>query len=166
MVLLPVNKDSTTNDYQMEINVATSSTEHGNNNGLIIESTTNTITPDLKIKYQKSDGSKTVINSIGTYSETNTDSRYREYVGYQFGNQIIAIEGPEFQNNDIGKQIYFNQGETTANITGLGKIILPADNNNISNSSNTLVAGGLYTGNTSIIIKVEIDSTNGSVDGF
>ena len=161
-----VNKDSTTNDYQMEINVATSSTEHGNNNGLIIESTTNTITPDLKIKYQKSDGSKTVINSIGTYSETNTDSRYREYVGYQFGNQIIAIEGPEFQNNDIGKQIYFNQGETTANITGLGKIILPADNNNISNSSNTLVAGGLYTGNTSIIIKVEIDSTNGSVDTF
>ena len=161
-----INKNTTDNDYQMEVNVATSSTKFGNLNGILVNSSNPSITPDLKVKYQNTGGSKTVVNSLGVYSETNTDARYREYVGYQFGNQIITIDGPEFQNNDIGKQIYFNQGNTTTNITGLGTIIIPADNTNVKNTANTLTVGGNYTGASSIIIKVEIDSTNGSVDTF
>ena len=78
-----INKNSTDNDYQTEVNVATPSTKYGNINGLIVNSSNASITPDLKVKYQNSAGSKTVINSLGVYSETNTDAKYRDYVGYQ-----------------------------------------------------------------------------------
>lgn len=144
-----------TDEFQMELLASTGSNIDNGRNGMLIRSTSASVAPEYRVKYTNSAGSSTVINTMGVYSENSTVAKYREYYGYQYGNQLIVVDGPDWEDNDIGKRVVFSQDSRVSNITALGTIITPASNI-YSNSSMTV--GGVYTGINTLIFKVEVDS--------
>lgn len=158
-----INKDSSTEDYQVEIYVNQASNTVPETNGLLINSNTSTVSAELRTKYIEQDGSKAVINTFGSYSSNSSYAKYREYIGFQYGNQIIPVEGPIFSLNDIGRKLSFQQDLRTTTITNLGTIILPVDS---TYAPNTLTVGGIYTGFTNSTVKIEIDGITGSSNTF
>lgn len=164
---LIINSDTNPDGFQLEVHTGTTATTANGRNGVLVNSTNSNINPEFRGKYTNSDGSRVVYNTLGVFSEASENAKYRTYTGFQYGNQLITLEGPNFGNNDIGKNIKFLQDDRTTLITNLGTIILPADN---TYASSELIVGGIYLGNLNIIIKVEIDTTSnsnpGSVDTF
>ena len=152
-----INGDTTTFGYQLEINVENPSTQNTEKNGISVNNLGHTdVSPEIRTVYQNSDTSGRVINSIGVYSPDDSSNKYREYTGYQYGNQIITITGEDFTNNDIGRTITFENDNRTSEITNLGTIIIPADNTYAS-SGITITAGGVYTGETNKVFMVKVD---------
>lgn len=162
-----INSDTNTDGYQLEVHTGLTATSVEDRNGILINSTSSAINPEIRTKYTNSDNSRVVNNTLGVYSETSKNAKYRTYTGYQYGNQLITLEGPNFGNNDIGKNIKFLQDNRITTITNLGTIILPADN---TYANSNLIVGGVYTGEINIIIKVCIDTLSsnngGGVDTF
>lgn len=162
-----INSDTNPDGFQFEVHTGTTSTTSEGINGVLVNSTNSNINPEIRCKYTNSDASKVVYNTLGVFSETSKNAKYRTYTGFQYGNQLVTLEGPNFGNNDIGKNIKFLQDDRTTLITNLGTIILPTDN---TYASSELIVGGIYTGTHNIIIKIDIDtlstSNPGSVDTF
>ena len=162
-----VNSDTNPDGFQFEVHTGTTATTASGRNGVLVNSTNSNINPEYRVKYTNSDASRVVYNTLGVFSEASENAKYRTYTGFQYGNQLVTLEGPNFGNNDIGKNIKFLQDDRTTEITNLGTIILPADS---TYASSELIVGGIYTGTQNIIIKIEIDtlstSNPGSVDTF
>ena len=162
-----LNSDTNPDGFQFEVHTGATATTASGRNGVLVNSTNSNINPEFRGKYTNSDGSRVVYNTLGVFSEESENAKYRTYTGFQYGNQLVTLEGPNFVNNDIGKNIKFLQDDRTTLITNLGTIILPADN---TYASSELIVGGVYTGTQNIIIKIEIDtlstSNPGSVDTF
>lgn len=152
-----VNEEVSLDDYQLEVFVSSASNTVPETNGVEIISENMNISPELRVKGSDPDGGNRVINTFGVYSSNSSFAKYRDYIGFQYGTQIIPVEGPEFVYNDIGKKIYFQQDSRTTTIIDLGAIILPVDS---TYAPDTLTAGGTYTGLNSIVIKIEIDGTS------
>lgn len=153
-----INNDSSTYGYKTEIIIDDESNSFPQKNGFgIINNGYANVSPELRTIYTNSDGSNRTINTMGIYSPNDKNAKYREYTGYQYGNQIISIHGEKFDNNDIGRTIIFNDDNRQTKIINLGKIILPADNT-FSTSGIILTAGGIYTGVDDKIYIVKIDS--------
>ena len=157
-----VNEEVSLDDYQLEVLVSSASNTVPETNGIEIISKNIDVSGELRVKCTDPDGGHRVVNTFGTYSSNSSFARYRDYIGFQYGTQIIPVEGPEFVYNDIGKKIFFQQDNRTTTITDLGTIILPVDS---TYAPNTLTAGGTYTGLSSIVIKIEIDGTQASSGG-
>ena len=154
-----VNGDTTTYGYQFEVNVENVSTDDTNKNGISINNIGhNDISPEIRTVYTNTAGSNKTINSLGIYSDNDPGNQYRTYTGYQYGNQIITISGNEFNANDIGRTITFEDDNRSSLITNLGKIILPTDNT-FASSTVTITAGGVYTGTTDKIYMIKNDTT-------
>lgn len=154
-----VNRDVTDTDtYQFQVRVDDSSSNPGHN-GILLTSTSSNITPEFRVKYTSNTGSSngtTAINTFGVYSEDNPASIYRKYTGYQFGNQLITVAGPEFEYTDIGRKVVFQGTGGNASILDIGTIILPADN---TYGSCNVTVGGVYPpGSESRIIVLGVDS--------
>lgn len=142
-------------EFQVELLASTGSNVDSGRNGMLIRSTDSSIAPEYRVKYTNSSGSSTVINTMGVYSENSTVAKYRSYYGYQYGNQLVVIDGPDWEDNDVGKRVVFSQDGRLSNIAALGTIITPASN---SYSNSSITVGGVYTGITTQIFKVEVDS--------
>lgn len=142
-------------EFQVELLASTGSSIDSGRNGMLIRSTDASVAPEYRVKYTNSAGSSSVINTMGVYSENSTVAKYRNYYGYQYGNQLVVVDGPDWEDNDVGKRVVFSQDSRISNITALGTIITPASNT-YSNSS--LTVGGVYSGITTRIFKVEVDS--------
>lgn len=154
-----VNSDVTDSDtYQFQVRVDETSSVDGHN-GILLTSTSSNITPEIRVKYTSNAGlsiGTTAINTLGVYSEDNPASIYRKYTGFQFGNQLITIAGPEFEYTDIGRTVVFQGTGGNATIQDIGTIILPVDN---TYGSCNVTVGGVYpTGSESKIIVLAIDS--------
>jgi hypothetical protein len=154
-----INGNSSHFGYQLEVNMDNASTGDINKNGISINNVGgySNISPEVRTVYQNADTSNRVINSMGVYSPNDPANKYREYTGYQYGNQIIIISGEEFNNNDIGRTITFEDDNRATVISNLGTIILPADNT-FASSGITLTVGGVYTGSSNKIFIVKIDN--------
>lgn len=151
-----LNGNSLSSDgFQLELNVNDGSTTNTGRNGMLLNSTSSSVAPEYRVKYTNSGGGSTVINTMGVYSENSTVSKYRDYYGYQYGNQLIVVDGPNWEDSDIGRRVVFSQDSRISNITAIGTILTPASNT-YSNSSITV--GGVYTGINTLIFKVEVDS--------
>jgi len=144
-----------TDEFQLELNVGTGSNIDNGRNGMQIQSISSSVAPEYRVKYTNAGGGSTVINTMGVYSENSTVSKYRDYYGYQYGNQLIVVDGPDWDDSDIGRRIVFNQDGRISNITTLGTIITPAGN---IYANSYMEVGGVYTGINTLIFKVEIDS--------
>lgn len=151
-----INEEVSIDDYQMEVYLSATSNTVPETNGVEIISKNRDVSGEFRVKCTDPDGGHRVINTFGTYASNSSFAKYRDYIGFQYGTQIIPVEGPEFVYNDIGKKIFFQQDNRTTTITDLGTIILPVDS---TYAPNTLTAGGTYTGLSSIVIKIEIDGT-------
>lgn len=158
-----INADTSNADYQVEIYVNQTANSVPETNGLLINSNTANVSPELRVKYIDADGGREVINTFGAYSSNSSFAKYRDYIGFQYGNQIVPIEGPIFTLNDVGRKLAFQQDGRTTTVTNLGTIILPVDS---TYAPNTLSVGGTYTGFTNIVVKIEIDGVTGSSNTF
>lgn len=160
-----INGNESLYGYQLEVVVEKASTGATEKNGIAIINNGNTIvSPEYRTVYNTSGGNRT-INSMGIYSPGDSNAKYREYTGYQYGNQIISIQGEDFNNNDIGRTIYFQSDNRNTEIINLGTIILPADNTYAS-SGNELTVGGIYTNETSKTYIVKVDSNSSNEETF
>lgn len=157
-----LNNDSNIDGFQLGVNVANDSSPASGINGIIVDSSNASVAPEVRIKYENTDGSRRVINSMGVYSEASRNAIDKSYIAYQYGNQIITLDGPQFENKDIGKLMVFQQNSRETTITSLGKIILPTDN---SYATSNIIAGGVYTGTTNKTFKIELDKTDSQNNG-
>jgi hypothetical protein len=161
-----INGNNSRFGYQLEVNVEQSSVSNTEKNGISINNRGHSnISPEIRTVYENTDGTGQVINSFGVYSPQDSANKYREYTGYQYGNQIITITGDNFTNNDIGRNITFEDDNRETTITNLGTIILPADNT-FASSGITITAGGIYTGTTNKVYIIKIDGVEAGNNTF
>lgn len=153
-----MNGEESLYGYQLEVNITSNASSEEYKNGISVNNLLNeNVSPEIRTVLSDVNGGNRIINAMGIYSESDIANKYRNYIGYQYGNQIITIEGLDFNVDDIGKSIYFEDDNRETEIIDLGTIILPADNT-FNNSDNTLTAGGIYTGNDNKIFIIKIDS--------
>jgi len=149
-----INTNITEDNYQTEIHVDSENKINSGKNGLLIVSKNSNITPEIRTVYSGINGDRQVINTMGTYSETSTNSQFRKYSGIYYDNKLIPIEGLDFDESDIGRKIVFQQSGNTTIITGITNVIFPVDNTYLT--SNIIVSGN-YTGLKQKNYKIEID---------
>jgi hypothetical protein len=155
-----INGNESIYGYQLEVNIEKPSVTSTEKNGIsILNRGYSNISPEVRSVYENTDGTGRVINALGVYSPQDSANKYREYTGYQYGNQIITIFGEDFTNNDIGRTITFESDNRETDITNLGTIILPTDNT-YATSGITITAGGVYTGTINKIFIIKIDGNN------
>lgn len=163
-----INSNTTNSNFQTEIHVNTENDTDTGRNGLLVVSTNSNITPELRVSYSSADGTRQVINTMGTYSETSTTARFRTYLGIHYDNKLVAIEGLDFEETDIGRNVVFSQTGNTTTITNLHNVIFPADNTYLTSN---ITSNGSYTGTVQKNYKIEIDgiedvSTGKTCDTF
>jgi len=152
-----INELSSTLDRQLDIGI-TKGSMYPNSilgsgyNGIAINSSNITVAPDISLL--TSDGNAAI--SLGIQPASSTNAIYRTYIAYQTGTAIIPVSGAEFNIADIGTQLYWSNGnESIDSITGIGTVILQPSN---IYATSGLTTSGTYTGLTSKIYRVEVDS--------
>ena len=143
--------------YKTELALSSEANTAPGRNGMVVYSTDADISPEFRVNYSKSDGSREVSTTMGVYSENSVAAVYQKYSAYQHGQLIIRLSGAEFTYNDVGRQLIFQTSGATSNITSIGTVILPP----IALSDSypvTLKAGGIYTGSHDVTFIVQIDS--------
>lgn len=158
-----INEITSSLDRQLDIGVSDGSTYPTDTgisyNGIAVNSSNISVAADISLL--TSDGNAAI--SLGVQPSSSTNAIYRTYIAYQNGTAIIPVSGPEFTNADIGTSLYWSDGnEAIDTIISIGTVIIPPSN---VYATFNLSTSGTYTGNTSKIYRVQIDS-NGVPDTF
>tara|TARA_A100001015_G_scaffold115729_1_gene128501 strand:- start:640 stop:6105 length:5466 start_codon:yes stop_codon:yes gene_type:complete len=149
---LLVNQITSDYDRQLDINVSDEASSSPGYNGILVNSSNNSVAADIKI--QTNDSNSSV--SLGMSPYNSKYSYYKKYVGYQTGTTLVKISGDDFTRADIGRNIYLSTTDATDTILSLGTIITSANNNY---GTINMTTSGTYTGSTNKIYRVEVDKT-------
>ena len=173
-----VNQSTSTLDYQVDIALTDSSTSNPGYNGLMINTKMSNVAADLTLQSSIGDGGDGTqcVLSIGSFGSDNNHAIFNTYIAYQSTTTIIRSDsepynpnslnynnGKDFTYTDIGRKIYWPSINRNDTIIGLGSMIT-----SINDSSNITV-NGTYTGETSRVYLLVIDSIGvgiGSYDTF
>lgn len=153
-----LNQTSSTLNRQLDINISKSSNASTGYDGITVKTSNATVASDLTLQTTDSNA----VISLGIQPASSIHAKYREYTAYQNGYNVIAVSGPEFTVADIGYSIYWSTSGYTDIITNIGTTILAPD----SLFPTNITAIGAYTGATSKLYKVVIDSTTGTYNTF
>lgn len=157
-----INGNTTDSNFQTEIHVTEENASSTNRNGLLVLSKDANVTPEVRISYANADNSNRIINTMGVYSETSSVAEFRKYYGFHYDNKLVALEGFQFQDSDIGRKVVFKQDGRITTISNLSTLIMPADS---TNSNSTATVSGTYTGSTNKFYKIEIDGVKDLTTG-
>lgn len=154
-----INSNTTDSNFQTEIHVDEENISSSGRNGLLVVSNDSNVTPEVRISYSSADGTRQVINTMGTYSEASTVAQFRKYLAIRYDDKLVAIEGLDFDEKDIGRKIVAQQSGEITTITGIHNVIFPADNSHLTSN---ITVSGTYTGTTQKNYKIEIDGVIGT----
>lgn len=161
-----INQATSNLDYQLDVAVSHPSNVKNGYNGIVVNTLVSNVAADLTLQTSNTlgDGTQCIL-SIGSFGSDNKQSIFQTYLAYQTGNVVIRLDSPfyspnlidsefgyDFLYSDIGRQIYWSSTNRLDTITSLGTYISPS-----SDTANVTVQG-LYTGNTSRIYLLQIDS--------
>ena len=161
-----INQETSSLDYQLDVAVSDSSNSKNGYNGIAINTILSNIAADLTIQTSNTlgDGTQCVL-SIGSFGSNNKNSVFQKYLTYQTGNVVVRLDGPAYSPNsidtgfghdfvysDIGRQIYWTSTDRLDTITGLSSLITA------TNDSSNITVQGTYTGNTTRVYLLQIDS--------
>ena len=164
-----VNQTTSNLDYQLDIGITDSSINNKGYNGIMVNTKMSNVAADLTLQTSNSlgDGTQCIL-SIGSFGNDNNESIFNKYMAYQINKTIIRSDsdtynpnslafnnGKDFTYTDIGRKIYWPSINRTDTIIGISSIITP-----INDSSNVTVSG-TYSGETSRIYLLVIDSIGG-----
>jgi len=161
-----INQTTSYLDYQVDIAVTHPSDVKDGYNGLVVNSTASNVAADITLQTSNTIGDGTqCILSMGSFGLDNKKAIFQTYLAYQTNNTIIRLDSPSYSPNsidtsfgydfiysDIGRKIYWPTTGREDVITGLGSMITSS-----SDTANVQVSG-TYTGNTSRIYLLQIDS--------
>ena len=161
-----INQTTSKLDYQLDVAVSDSSNVKNGYNGIVVNSVVSNVAADLTLQTSNTlgDGTQCIL-SMGSFGSNNTKSFFQSYLAYQVGNVVIRLDGPYYSPNaidsgfgydfiysDIGRQIYWTSTNRLDTITGLGSIVTA------TNDTSNVVVQGTYTGDTSRVYLLQIDS--------
>ena len=157
-----INGNTSSSNFQTEINVNAENETNSGRNGLLVKSNNANVTPEIRISYANESNTNRIINTMGVYSETSSVAEFRKYYGFQYDNKLVALEGVLFDESDIGRKVVFKQENHITTITNISSLILPPDSNNANVS---LTVSGNYTGADNKYYKIEIDDVKDTTTG-
>lgn len=149
---LLINQFSSTDDHQLDIKVTDASSQKLGYNGIMINSSNTEVATDITLRTSNTSGSL----SLGTHPANSNYSRHTSYLAYQTSNAIIALDGPEFTNADIGRVIYWSSTDRRDTIQSIGKYV------HANSDSSNITVTGVYTGSTTKNYLIQIDSNVGT----
>lgn len=163
---LLVNQSSSVLDYQFDVAITDESSNNTGYNGIIVNTKLSNVAADLTLQTSNTlgDGTQCIL-SMGSFGSNNTKSIFDTYVAYQTNNVVIRIDGDtynpmslnvnngkDFTFSDIGKEIYWETTKRLDTIISLSSTITA-----INDTSNVTISGS-YTGETSRVYLLQIDS--------
>lgn len=161
-----INQQTSNLDYQLDVAVSHPSNVKNGYNGIVVNTVVSNVAADLTLQTSNAlgDGTQCIL-SLGSFGLDNKYSIFQTYLAYQSSNVVIRLDGPSYSQNfidngfgrdfvyaDIGRQIYWPSIDRIDTILSLGSLITST-----SDSSNISVTG-TYTGNTSRVYLLQIDS--------
>ena len=161
-----INQSSSYLDYQLDVAVTHPSDTKNGYNGIVINTLASNVAADLTLQTSNTlgDGTQCIL-SMGSFGSDNKQAIFQKYLAYQIGNVVIRLDGPSYSPNaidsgfghdfiysDIGRQIYWTSIDSLDTITGLGTYIT------VTNDTSNVTVQGTYTGNTSRVYLLQIDS--------
>ena len=161
-----INQNSSNLDYQLNVAVSHTSNAKPGFNGIVVNTLVSNVAADLTLQTSNNlgDGTQCIL-SLGSFGIDNKQAIFQKYLAYQTSNVVTRLDGPSFSPNlfdtgfgldflysDIGRQIYWPSVDRIDTIINLGSLIT-----NTNDSSNISVVG-TYTGNTSRVYLLQIDS--------
>ena len=161
-----INQTTSNLDYQLDIAISHPSDSNDGYNGIMVNSIVSNVAADLTLQTSNTlgDGTQCIL-SMGSFGSDNKKAVFQKYLAYQTGNVVIRLDGPAYSPNsmdstfgqdfvydDIDKQIYWTITDRLDTITGLGTYISP------TNDTANVTVQGTYTGNTSRVYLLQIDS--------
>ena len=164
-----INQSTSYLDYQLDVAVSHSSDNRDGYNGIMINTKVSNVAADLTLQTSNvlGDGTQCIL-SLGSFGLDNKQSVFQKYLAFQTSNIVIRLDGPayspnsinsidngfgfDFKYSDIGRQIYWTNTDRLDIITGLSSIITSA------NDTSNISVSGSYTGNTSRVYLLQIDS--------
>ena len=163
---LLINQSSSILDYQLDVAITDESNDKPGYNGIVVNTKLSNVAADLTLQTSNTLGDGTQCSlSMGSFGSNNDKATFETYIAYQIGNVVIRIDGDtynpkslnvnngkDFIYSDIGKQIYW---ETTGRVD---TIIDLSSNVTSTNDSSNVVINGSYTGETSRVYLLQIDS--------
>jgi hypothetical protein len=161
---ISIGSATSSSDGKFVIGVSESSANKTGYDGMVLKSTSDDITPEFTIKNSTNTGRAI----FGVEAPDTTTSIHQKYVAYKSGTNVVRLDGPEFNENDINRNIYWTVENTTETIESLSTFI--SDASLISNSdlilTHTLTTGGTYTGTTTKYYVIEIDAVHTTPNKF
>jgi hypothetical protein len=157
-----INGNTSDSNFQTEININNEHNPNTGRNGLLVKSNDASVTPEIRISYANAANTNRIINTMGVYSETSSVAEFRKYYGFQFDNKLVALEGIQFEESDIGRKVVFKQESHITTITNISTLIMPPDSSYATSNVSVL---GTYTGINNKFYKIEIDGTKNTALG-
>ena len=163
-----INQTTSNLDYQLDVAVSHTSDSKDGFNGIMVNTVVSNVAADLTLQTSNTlgDGTQCIL-SMGSFGSDNKHSYFQKYLAYQTSNVVIRLDGPSYSPNsidssfghdfvhtDIGRQIYWTISDRLDTIVGISSYISPT-----SDTANVSVQG-TYTGNTSRVYLLQIDSLN------
>ena len=163
-----INQSSSNLDYQLDVAVSHPSDSKPGYNGIVVNSLESNVAADITLQTSNAlaDSTQCII-SMGAFGSNNKQAIFQSYLVYQTGNMVIRLDKPAYNpdsnetNNgvdftyyDIGRQIYYPTLDRLDTIASLSSFITP------TNDASNITVSGTYTGNTSLIYLLQIDSIN------
>ena len=161
-----INQATSNLDYQLDVAVSDTSQSKAGYNGIVVNSILSNVAADLTLQTSNTlgDGTQCIL-SMGSFGSNNKKAIFQKYLAYQTSNVVIRLDGPAYSPNsidssfghdfvyaDIGRQIYWSSTDRLDTITGLSTYISP------TNDTANVTVQGSYTGNTSRVYLLQIDS--------
>ena len=173
---LLLNQSNSSLDYQLDVRITDQSDSNHGHNGVAVNTSNSDIAAEIVLMASHINNTNGNIIpdaklSIGTQPANSNSSYYQEYLAYQDGSNVIAISGVEFNSDDIGRNIYWPSHSKQDTIINLSSKLLPGSNADISSllsptpTGSNIVVYGTYTGSTSTIYLIEIDTANVDANG-
>ena len=163
---LLVNQSSSILDRQVDIAVTHQSNSKPGYNGLVINSFASNVASDLTLQTSNTVADQQCILNMGAFPENDNYASYQTYFGYQTTNVVIRLDGPayspnrgtsgfgvDFTYNDIGRTLYWPLSDLKSIIQSIGSLIIG------NNNPGDLTITGTYTGTSSQVYLLQIDST-------
>jgi len=161
-----INQVTSSLDYQLDVAVTDSSNSKSGYNGIAINTLESNVAADLTLQTSNTlgDGTQCIL-SMGSFGSDNKYAVFQKYLSFQTGNVVIRLDGPAYSPNaidsgfghdfiysDIGRQIYWTTTDRLDTITGLSSFVTA------TNDTSNVTIQGTYTGNTSRVYLLQIDS--------
>lgn len=173
---LLLNQSNSSLDYQLDVRITDQSSSNHGYNGVAVNTSNSDVAAEIVLMASHIDNTNGNIIpdaklSIGTQPANSNSSYYQEYLAYQDGSNVIAINGVEFNSDDIGRNIYWPSHSKQDTIINLSSKLLPGSNADISSllsptpTGSNIVVYGTYTGSNSTTYLIEVDTANVDANG-